>query len=249
MSSKIGLNLSKNYSYNFSPLKRLKKDVKFIIVHYTGMKKEADAIRRLCDKKSKVSSHYFIKKNGKILNLVPDLYVAWHAGNSQWKKFKSLNRYSIGIEIHNSGHDNKLENFSRVQINSLKKLLKFLIDEYKIHSNNILGHSDVAPYRKKDPGEKFPWSFFAKKNLCTWHNLDTNKIKVYRNIQLSYIEEKKFIKNLNRIGYHIIQRANKKKNTKFLVKAFQRRFRQSLVNGKIDKECYLISENIKKSYN
>ena len=105
------LKITNNYSPNFSLPKRSKKKIKFIILHYTGMKKETLAIKRLCDLKAKVSSHYFIKKNGKILQLVPDLYEAWHAGKSSWKKHNHLNKSSIGIEIHNSGHDNFYENF------------------------------------------------------------------------------------------------------------------------------------------
>ena len=103
------------YSPNFSLPKRSKNRIKFIILHYTGMKKELSAINRLCDFSSNVSAHYFIKQNGNILNLVPDLYEAWHAGKSSWKKYKSLNKYSIGIEIQNSGHQNKYENFSLKQ--------------------------------------------------------------------------------------------------------------------------------------
>ena len=118
MSSKIGLNLFKYYSINFDLVKRGKKEIKFIIIHYTGMKKESSAIKRLCDPKAKVSSHYFIKNNGKILNLVPDQYKAWHAGISYWKNYHSLNQHSIGIEINNPGHDNTYKKFSIKQINS-----------------------------------------------------------------------------------------------------------------------------------
>ena len=91
-----------NYSPNFSSNTRNPKKIKFLIFHYTGMRSEKNAINKLIDEKSKVSSHYFIKFDGKILNLVPDLYEAWHAGKSNWKNFKSINRFSIGIEIHNS---------------------------------------------------------------------------------------------------------------------------------------------------
>ena len=100
------------YSLNFDPKKRKSSNVKFIIFHYTGMKKEIDAINKLTNEESKVSSHYFIKKNGEILTLVPDLYISWHAGISNWKKFKSINKYSIGIEISNMGHDYKYNNFN-----------------------------------------------------------------------------------------------------------------------------------------
>ena len=241
MSSKIGLNLTKNYSINFSIPKRRKKQIKFIIIHYTGMKKESQSIKRLCDVKSKVSSHYFIKNNGEILNLVPDLYEAWHAGKSSWKKFNSLNKFSIGIELNNSGHDNKYENFKFNQIYSLKELLKNLIKKYHIKNENVLGHSDIAPDRKKDPGEKFPWKELAKNNLCLWHNLNENKVKKLRNQKINPAEQSKFIKNLQKIGYNKI-----KSNNSYIIKAFQRKFRQKLVNGKIDKECLLISQSLLK---
>ena len=243
MRSKIGLNLSNYYSPNFNTKKRSKKTIKFIIIHYTGMKKELAAINKLCSPKSKVSSHYFIRNNGNILNLVPDLYEAWHAGISTWQNYKSLNKYSIGIEINNPGHDHGYKRFKSKQIQSLKKLLKILISKYKIKTCNILGHSDVAPNRKKDPGEKFPWKILAKNKVCSWHTLNEKKIKSYRNKKISKKEERLLVKNLYKIGY------TKKiqKNSSLLIKAFQRKFRQQLVNGKIDRECFLISKNLIKS--
>ena len=128
--------ISLNYSPNFNVTKRSKKNIKFIIIHYTGMSNELSALNRLCDIKAKVSAHYFIKKNGSVLNLVPPLYEAWHAGKSSWKGLKSLNKYSLGIEIQNSGHDNKYENFSQKQITSTKKLLKYLVGFVKIKKNS-----------------------------------------------------------------------------------------------------------------
>ena len=247
MRSKMGLNLTKNYSYNFGPSKRAKKLIKFIILHYTGMKKETDAIKKLCDYNSKVSSHYFIKNNGQILNLVPDLYEAWHAGKSKWKKFKSLNKYSIGIEINNPGHEFGYNTFNLKQINSLKKLLSFLIQKYNIKLDNVLGHSDIAPDRKKDPGEKFPWEKLAKKRLCKWHNLNRKKIKKFRSISVSVKEKKIFLNNLSKIGYNLEIKKIFDKNTRFIIIAYQRHFRQELIDGKIDKECLLISKNLIKS--
>ncbi len=246
MGSKIGLNLSKNYSYNFSLPKRDKKLIKFIIIHYTGMKKESKAIQRLIDFKSKVSAHYFIKNNGNIINLVPELYEAWHAGQSCWQKINFLNKYSIGIEIHNPGHYHGYKPFASKQIFSLKKLLKYLIKKFKIKNYNILGHSDIAPYRKKDPGEKFPWEDLAKEKLCKWHNLNKGKIKKLRGVKLSKKNEIDFMKNLHKIGYSKIVNVKTIKNKFLLIKAFQRRFRQALINGKIDKECFLIAKNLIK---
>jgi len=239
MSSKIGLNLTKRYSINFSLPKRKPKTIKFIILHYTGMKKETKAVQKLCNYKSKVSSHYFIKNSGEVLNLVPDIFEAWHAGKSKWGKYSMLNKYSIGIEIQNPGHDHGYKKFNIKQIASLKKLLNYLIKKYKIDKKNILGHSDVAPDRKKDPGEKFPWKDLAKKKLAIWHNLQEKKILKFRGERISLKNEGIFIKNLNKFGY-----ANYQK--KDIVNAFQRKFRQDLVNGKIDKECLIISKNLLK---
>ncbi len=245
MYQKIGLKMATSYSPNFNLPKRVKNRIKFIIIHYTGMKKESAAIKRLQDPKSKVSSHYLIKRNGEIINLVPDLFEAWHAGVSSWKNFKSLNKNSIGIEITNPGHQHGYKKFSKKQIFSLQKLLNILVKKYKIKKNYVLGHSDISPGRKKDPGEKFPWEMLAKNKLSFWHNLDQKKIKKFREKNLiTRIEENLFLKNLYKIGYNDVKKFNPKKNIKYLTLAFQRRFRQSLVNGKIDRECLLISKNL-----
>ena len=240
------LKITKNYSPNFSLQKRPKAKIKFIVLHYTGMKNESLAIKRLCNHTSKVSAHYFIKRNGNILNLVPDLYEAWHAGKSYWKKYKSLNKHSIGIEIQNTGYDHKHENFSFYQLNSLKKLLKILKKTYKINYKNILGHSDIAPFRKKDPGEKFPWKNLSKNKLTYWHTLNEKKLKKFRLVLLSFKKEKEFLRNLHKFGYKTIKTSNIDNRKKILVKAFQRRFRQQLINGIMDEECFLISKNLLK---
>ena len=245
MYQKIGLKMTTSYSPNFNIPKRVKNRIKFIIIHYTGMKKESAAIKRMQDPKSKVSSHYLIKRNGEIINLVPDLFEAWHAGDSSWKHFKSLNKNSIGIEITNPGHKHGYKRFSKKQIFSLQKLLNILVKKYKIKKKYILGHSDIAPDRKKDPGEKFPWEMLAKNKLSFWHKLDQKKIKKFREKNfINRIDENLFLKNLYKIGYNDVKKFKSNKNIKYLTLAFQRRFRQSLVNGKIDKECLLISKNL-----
>ncbi len=240
------LKITNYYSPNFSLPKRNKKKIKYIIIHYTGMKSQNAAIKRLCANRSKVSAHYFIKKNGEVINLVPDLYEAWHAGKSRWNLNNSLNKSSIGLEIHNSGHSHGYENFSSKQFNSLSLLLKILIRKYNIKLKNILGHSDIAPERKKDPGEKFPWKKLSRSNLAIWHNLNESILQQNRFKKLCNVQEKKFIKNLHKIGYKNIKNLNYKLNKRIIIKAFQRRFRQVLVNGMPDKECYLISKNLLK---
>ncbi len=244
------LKIFSNYSPNFNPTKRNKNQIKFLIFHYTGMKKESDAINILTNFKSDVSCHYFIKNNGETFVMVPDLYVAWHSGKSRWKNYKSLNRYSIGIEINNPGHDYNYKKFSKKQIQSLIKLSKILIKKYKINSKNILGHSDIAPERKKDPGEKFPWKELSKQGIGLWHSLSNKALKKNRKIELDKVSKKMFFNNLSKIGY-IVKKTENSKNRKFnnyIAKAFQRRFRQELVNGKLDKECLIISNNLIKKF-
>ena len=246
---KLSMKINPNYSPNFDPKKRGLDEINFIIFHYTGMKNEKKAIDKLLDIKSKVSCHYFIKNSGEILRMVPDSYIAWHAGVSSWKKFKSLNKNSIGIEITNPGHEFNYKNFKKKQIYSLIKLTKYIIKKYKINPKSILGHSDIAPDRKKDPGEKFPWEFLSKKKIGIWHELKSNEIKIYRKLKLSNILKIKFINNLYKIGYPKNSKINKNKYIKNITVAFQRRFRQELIDGKIDKECLLISENLIKKLN
>ncbi|MDC0864258.1 N-acetylmuramoyl-L-alanine amidase [Candidatus Pelagibacter sp.] len=239
-----------NYSPNFDPKKRKTNQIKFLIFHYTGMKTEKAAIDRLTDIKSRVSAHYLIKQNGEIITLVPDLYTAWHAGKSVWKNYSSLNKESIGIEIVNPGHDINYKKFSKIQLRTLIRLSKFLIKKYKINSKNVLGHSDIAPERKKDPGEKFPWKLLSKEKIGYWHNLNQNELIKNRNLETSSKEKNLFLTNLFKIGYQKKFLYNSNFNRisfdQIISKAFQRRFRPEVVNGKIDQECLLISQNLVK---
>ncbi|MDA7688889.1 N-acetylmuramoyl-L-alanine amidase [Candidatus Pelagibacter sp.] len=236
-----------SYSPNFNIKKRNSKQIKFIIIHYTGMKKESDALDRLTDIQSEVSCHYLIKNNGEIVKMVPDLYIAWHAGKSSWKNYKSLNQNSIGIEITNPGHEYGYKNFTKKQITALLKLSKFLIKKYKISSKNILGHSDIAVLRKKDPGEKFPWEYLFKNKIGIWHKLNKQDLIKNRKLETNKIEENIFFNNLFKVGYS--KGNGKNKYLIELAKTFQRRFRQELVDGKIDQECLLISKSLIKTYN
>ena len=243
----MALIISNNYSVNFNIKKRLKNSIKFLIIHYTGMKKESEAISRLLDFNSKVSCHYFVKNNGNIIRMVPDIYTAWHAGKSKWKRFRSLNNHSIGIEISNPGHDHGYKSFNQKQIKSLLLLIKDLKKKFNIDKNNILGHSDIAPDRKKDPGEKFPWFLLAKNKIINWHSLDLNELKKSRKVRINKKLEQVFIKNLYKIGYCRISKHNIEKSNKILANAFQRKYRNQLITGKIDQECFLISKNILKT--
>jgi len=233
-----------NYSPNFSSKKRISKNIKFLIIHYTGMKNENKAIERLTSIKSKVSCHYFIRENGKILLMVPDNYIAWHAGESKWKNYSSLNNFSIGIELQNRGHQYGYRNFKKVQINSLVKLCKKIVKKYKIKKQNILGHSDIAFIRKQDPGEKFPWKFLANNQIGLWHNLSKTMLKKFRKLKINNKKETMFFENLNKVGYFTFKLNSFEKRR--LVAAFQRRYRPELVNSRIDVECSIIAKKLSK---
>tara|TARA_Y100001970_G_scaffold287791_1_gene413317 strand:+ start:713 stop:1447 length:735 start_codon:yes stop_codon:yes gene_type:complete len=233
--------MSTIYSPNFDSVKRSKKNIKYIIFHYTGMKSDKLAISKLTSFNSKVSCHYYIDKNGNLIQLVPDLYIAWHAGKSYWKNDKLLNSHSIGIEISNPGHEHGYKAFKKRQIKSLINITKYLMKKYKIKGKNILGHSDIAPLRKKDPGEKFPWKFIARNKIGIWHKLNFSDCNKLRGQKIN-IENKFFFKKIKKFGYFV--NFSKKNELKKIVNSFQRRFRPELIDGKIDRECFEIVKSL-----
>ena len=230
-----------NYSPNFDYRKRNKNEIKYLIFHYTGMKNDKSAIRKLTSLNSNVSCHYYITRSGKLIRMIPDLYIAWHAGESNWRNDKSLNYNSIGIEISNPGHQHGYIKFNKYQIQSLIKLSKFLIKKYKIKKKNILGHSDIAPTRKLDPGEKFPWKYLSKKKIGIWHTLNPQKLKSLRK-KKSDLNLVIFLNYLKKIGYYI--KYNNINELAKIIKIFQMRFRPEIINGKLDFECYEIAKSL-----
>jgi len=240
-----------NYSLNFNLKKRYLKNIKFIVFHYTGMKTESEAINRLTNIQSEVSCHYLIKNNGEIVKMVPESYIAWHAGKSSWGNYKSLNKNSIGIEISNPGHDFNYKYFTKKQIMSILRLSHYLIKKYKINIKNILGHSDIAPERKKDPGEKFPWKYLSKNKIGLWHTLNKLELIKIRKLKINQTEKELFFNNLFKMGYpkKNPKDLNKDRYLRDVTKAFQRRFRQELIDGRIDRESLLISKNLLKKFN
>ena len=222
-------------SPNFSKKTRPKKDIKFVIIHYTGMQSEIESLKRLKNKRSKVSSHYFLNRSGAIIQLVKDNKVAWHAGKSKWKNIVNLNKFSIGIELQNRGHRFGYENFPNSQIQSLIKLCKFLKKKYNIKSENFLGHSDISPLRKVDPGEKFPWKMLSNYKLGVWYK------KKYLLLKKSANKNKSFFKNLYKIGYRYFNISKRAEKDRFVIKAFQRKFSPNKITGKIDRKLIKIS--------
>jgi N-acetylmuramoyl-L-alanine amidase len=230
------MNIIFHFSPNFSKKKRKIKDIKFVILHYTGMQSEIESINRLKNPRFKVSCHYLINRKGKIIQMVKDRNIAWHAGKSKWKNFKNLNQCSIGIELVNRGHKFGYQEYSKNQINSLLKLCKDLKKKYSIKKENFLGHSDIAPLRKIDPGEKFPWKKLSKYNFGRWYK-ETKQIKN----SIKKKTENNFYNNLKKIGYRYFSNSKKSSKNKKIIKSFQQHYLPNNVTGKIDKKTYIIS--------
>jgi N-acetylmuramoyl-L-alanine amidase len=202
------------------------------------MQSKRASINKLIKSNSKVSCHYLIDREGEVIQMVEDLKIAWHAGKSRWKKLKNLNANSIGIELVNKGHEFGYQKYPKKQINKLVKLVFLLKKKYKIKNSCILGHSDIAPLRKKDPGEKFPWSQLIKIKITVRHS---NKKKDFKN--LTKLEIKNiFFKNLYKIGYRYINSKIKNKDNRLITKAFQRKYLPLNVSGKIDQKSLIISD-------
>ena len=201
------------------------------------MQSEIESINRLKNIKSKVSCHYLINRKGQITQMVNDNRVAWHAGKSKWKNLKNLNENSIGIELVNKGHEFGYQNFSSIQITNLIILCKNLKKKYVIKKENFLGHSDIAPLRKLDPGEKFPWKRLSKYKLGCWYERRSKKLKLTNYKKIESI----FFNNLFKIGYRYFKVAKRSKNDRIIIKSFQQRYLPHKVSGKIDQKTLEIS--------
>jgi N-acetylmuramoyl-L-alanine amidase len=140
----------------------------FIILHYTGMKTAADALVRLCDPSAKVSAHYTVDETGDVYSHVREHHRAWHAGQSFWRGVTDMNSHSIGIEIVNPGHEWGYRTYPDAQIQAVSDLCLSIMGRHHILPENILAHSDIAPDRKQDPGEFFPWKILAEQGVGAW---------------------------------------------------------------------------------
>ena len=196
---------------------RKKRQIKYILIHYTNLPTTKASLRHLLDKKNKVSSHYLIDPQGKTYSLVEDKNIAWHAGISSWKRDKNLNKNSIGIELQNTGLAGKYEKFSNTQILALEKIIKMLQLKYGISNANILGHSDIAPDRKIDPGPKFPWRKLFNRGIGIMPKLLVSKST--KNI--SYKQIKNLQALLREFGYSLKINGFMDKQTLLVLYAFQ----------------------------
>jgi N-acetylmuramoyl-L-alanine amidase len=206
-----------------------------IILHYTGMPDARSALERLCSPGSEVSAHYFVFEDGKIAQLVPESRRAWHAGVSSWAGETDINSCSIGIEIVNPGHDYGYPDFPKRQIAAVTALCRGIQTRNTISPARVLAHSDVAPSRKQDPGEKFPWPILWDSGVGHWVNpakiVDGGPVAALgdRGDVVAAIQE-----NLSKYGYGITVGGTYDSSTHDVVKAFQRHFRPERVDGIVD---------------
>jgi N-acetylmuramoyl-L-alanine amidase len=196
--------------------------VSMIVLHYTGMPDAEGAIARLCSPEARVSSHYVIKEDGEILRLVDEEARAWHAGKSYWRGITDINSASVGIEIVNPGHEFGYRLFPDEQIAALIPLVADIKARHGIGRGNIVGHSDIAPTRKEDPGELFPWGALANRRLAL--------PSPTRDLMDPYWTDAGFTLALERFGYDVTDPLK-------ATIAFQRRFRPERIDGIVDGEC------------
>jgi N-acetylmuramoyl-L-alanine amidase len=199
--------------------------ISMIVLHYTGMQDGASALARLRDPEAKVSAHYLVEEDGTVLRLVDEDKRAWHAGRSHWRGITDVNSASVGIEIVNPGHEFGYRAFPEAQVDAVVRLVAAIKARHGITRGNVVGHSDVAPARKRDPGELFPWHRLARLRLAL--------PRPTKNLLDPMWPEAGFLLALERFGYDVT-------NPLAATMAFQRRFRPELIDGEMDGECRMI---------
>lgn len=199
--------------------------ISMIVLHYTGMQDGPSALARLRDPEAKVSAHYLVEEDGTVCRLVAEQDRAWHAGRSSWRGITDVNSASVGIEIVNPGHDWGYRPFTEEQIAALIPLVAAIKERHGITRGNIVGHSDIAPARKRDPGELFPWGRLARLRLAL--------PRPTRNLLDPMWTQGGFLLALERFGYDV-------SDAMAAIMAFQRRYRPELIDGEIDAECRMI---------
>ena len=206
-----------------------------ILLHYTGMLDAHAALRRLCSPDSKVSSHYLVFEDGRIVQCVPESERAWHAGTSSWAGETDINSCSIGIEIANPGHDFGYPDFPSRQIAAVIALCRGIIARRGIRPERVLAHSDVAPSRKQDPGEKFPWRLLSDSGVGLWvppARIDQSTPASLEGMDGEAVLELQ--RDLAAYGYDVPVTGEYDAVTRDTVTAFQRHFRPGRVDGKAD---------------
>ena len=217
--------------------------IDMLVLHYTGMKSAEEALARLCDPEAKVSAHYTIDRDGRVYRHVPEERRAWHAGVSYWAGERNINGCSIGIELVNPGHEFGYEPFPKPQIGALLDLAGDIMERRAIPPARVLGHSDVAPARKEDPGELFPWAHLAEFGIGLWPFVERAMPSVAQFIKVGgdigetcekVVDEQGFIQGLRDFGYGVAPDVDVPFEK--VVAAFQRHWRPTKVDGVLDEE-------------
>lgn len=202
--------------------------IDMLLLHYTGMRSGAEALARMCDPAAEVSAHYCIEEDGRVFRLVPEARRAWHAGASAWDGLERVNACSIGIELVNPGHEWGYRPFPEPQMQSLIALSKDILARHPIPAARVLGHSDVAPLRKEDPGELFDWARLAAEGIGLWPDEASPQ-----DVPVSLQEIQAL---LHAMGYAVPRHGRLDDETRAVVRAFQRHFRPRAVTGEPDGE-------------
>lgn len=223
---------------------RRESDPSLIVLHYTGMASAEEALDWLCDVRSKVSAHYFVFEDGRLVQSVDETKRAWHAGLSGWHQIRDVNAASIGIEIANPGHEHGYRNFSEPQIATTIALVKRIMARWQIAPDGVVAHSDVAPGRKIDPGEKFPWQRFAAAEIGRYVApapiLDSSALGVGDVGQ----PVARLQRSLASLGYPIEETASYDTYTETVVAAFQRHYRPERIDGRADRSTLATLERL-----
>jgi N-acetylmuramoyl-L-alanine amidase len=218
---------------NFEPRKGSQRP-SILLMHYTGMDSAERALRWLCAPESRVSCHYLIDEAGRITQMVSEAMRAWHAGEAFWAGETDINSASIGIEVHNPGHGCGYTDFPDMQMQAVEALSQDIIARHGIAAPRVLAHSDVAPRRKQDPGEKFDWGRLAGAGVGLW----VEPALIEGDVGLGACDEGAEIERMQRqlaaYGYGIAPTGRFCEDTEAVVTAFQRHFRPALVNGRAD---------------
>ncbi|MBL8706907.1 MAG: N-acetylmuramoyl-L-alanine amidase [Rhodospirillales bacterium] len=217
------------------------KPIDMLVLHYTGMKSAAAALARLCDPGAQVSAHYLIDEHGLVYRLVPEERRAWHAGVGQWAGETDVNSRSIGIELANPGHEHGYRDFPPAQIDALAALARIILARHPIPAHRVLGHSDVAPARKTDPGERFPWARLATQGIGLWPAGGTAAAPA------APVDIARLQRDLAAFGYALEPTGAADAPTQTVVAAFQRHFRPARVDGVPDPETAAVLRQIARA--
>lgn len=215
--------------------------IDMLVIHYTGMRSADAALDRLCDPSAEVSAHYVIREDGRIHALVDEAMRAWHAGRSFWRGARDINSRSIGIELVNPGHDNGYRPFPIAQMEALVWLASGILTRHPISPHNIVGHSDIAPDRKRDPGEFFDWRFLSLRGIGLWPEATLGAEEIEA---LSASEREMCRHFLSRFGYALDEGDYEDTQSAAVATAFQSRFRPLAVTGRLDAGTLLRAERL-----